>query len=472
MSDRNELKILIASWGLPRYDKVTYIHDSKKYKANTTTAVLKECYNPDHTLLIFLDSLLATFPDVIRSSENYRELTSKLLHSLKSGILKDPGYLPSFDEKKDRILIAPASGTFFDKKGSSDTIILKGRLNDYYYWIYYHLSGQIFDWVENAYKESDSSQRLKVRVFIDITHSINFASTLAYRALREILPVLSFFCDVKLQVFNSEPYKKGVEELTIHNVESINVSPVLFKKCLVENGFYPVKPNHAVIDDRSKIGLYNEGTRQQFGSLHDLYKQLLWFTASVLHGIPLGIYTFFPETPSKLGEHAQKIIEFYLDHIETKTQSENGFITLEILRKLYFHSQFEAFVYSWNLVRSLHMLGIKNKAEVSLREISEIPGKLYARFPVINNRIADECDSLRKSFIKELQERKIQKGLWTVYKSDSARNMSTTTRNFFAHAGLAKNTIEYRLVDGEFFVRYHREAFKTITDYLKNAIST
>jgi CRISPR/Cas system-associated protein Csx1 len=52
--------------------------------------------------------------------------------------------------------------------------------------------------------------------------------TLVYRALYEILGVMAYVCNIKLNVYNSEPYLKGItKKLRIHRIESREILPRL-----------------------------------------------------------------------------------------------------------------------------------------------------------------------------------------------------------------------------------------------------
>ena len=179
------MKLLIAPWGNPEaWDKVTYIYNDYRKESYTSLHILQHVLKPDYTIIIALDTLA-------KDGNNYEEILNDAENIIWS-------YARIFCIINPKIIIAPGVGEFIDRclnKRKS----FKGSMKDYYAYIIYKLT-EIFS--EILMKKDIN----RIEVHLDLTHGINYMPTLTYRAIRELLGIISIVKDVTLKVYNSDPY--------------------------------------------------------------------------------------------------------------------------------------------------------------------------------------------------------------------------------------------------------------------------
>jgi CRISPR-associated protein Csx1 len=156
--------------------------------------------NPSRIILVVVDT------EIGKEFEDNEDLCRKVEESYKK--FCEEIQLPLTPE----VIVAPGVGDFEKAK-------FEGEMTDFYYFVSFGLTKRL------------TSAEGELDLILDLTHGVNFAPTLLYRSLYELLGVLAFTRKVQLRVYNAEPYRKGVKTLQIHLVESREVQPRLSAVC-------------------------------------------------------------------------------------------------------------------------------------------------------------------------------------------------------------------------------------------------
>lgn len=106
--------------------------------------------------------------------------------------------------------IAPGIGVF--QNG-----VFHGDALDYYYYILAKVSVNLL---------KCSSDELEIH--LDLTHDLNFMPFLTYRTIKEILELFSIFKDVKLKVYNADPWSNTANPLSINIIKDVKPTPKPF----------------------------------------------------------------------------------------------------------------------------------------------------------------------------------------------------------------------------------------------------
>ena len=448
------MKILIAPWGWPEsYKKATYSFEGNELPSNTSTGVLKKALSPDHTILILQDSLAVYNPEIFKLG-TYKKLVQSLRNFLVEKFISKEEYLPNFNRDKDEVFISPNVGAFTNRdRNNPAKIIIKGKMSDYYYWIFYNLSRFIID------KSLDAEE---VTLILDTSHGLNFMPYLTFSALYNIGAVLSlkFKNRLKLKIYNADPYIQESPNLEINLVRELYPKFQMTLK-FKPQGFLPLKVNKNIVIQECLANL-SKNIQNSFRKHKKLYKEIfLPFLGSFTQGIVHGILHFFPDDTQELEDN---IFNLYNSKIQISREEQDCF--LNIFRKLYFTDFFEAVVYVRNLRKIMESMEISNKKEANLKELRQWAEKLYEEFPVIYARTIDEIDNMKKI----LPKKAIPCGKWNPF-GNCTNGISIHKRNFFAHAGLSENSIEIKKDNNDFQVRFCKHAISNILNYLKETVS-
>ena len=440
------MKILVAPWGWPQnYREVPYRIEDKIIPSRTATGALKGMFKPDHTVLIFPESLSVYNPKTFQL-KNHKEIAEALRSFLIREFLVDQKYLPDFNSDRDHVLIAPASGTFVHSARKDETfeeagrLSIKGALSDYFSWVYYQLSNLIFGWIDGA----DS-----VEILLDLSHGLNFMSTLTYSALYEIGSVIEIKLHnkVTLKLYNADPYYENPDYMEINLVKDI-IPKINLSRRLPSQKYQPVKVISKKYTDTAK----NLG--QAFSKFEKFYKNDCFaFWGAFSQGIPLGVFRFKPSDRFKeILETAEKLFK---ENIKILYQGEKKFIIIS--KRLKFTDYFDSTVFLRNLILILDKISVSSKNEIPLENLKAISEQLYKNFPAILDRINYEVDDLPKSKFKE-------RG--SDWEPLGKCGNEIHRRNFLAHAGLSQNAIEYRYFENKWWVRYCKDSIDKITGIL------
>jgi CRISPR-associated protein Csx1 len=408
-------KILVAPWGSPeKWENVEYEFDDIKVTSRSSLKPLVEILKPEEVVLIVLDTR------VTEKFENYEHLCQNV-RSRYVEFCDEELHLPIKDKN---IIVAPGVGTFQVK--DLGVAKFEGRATDFYYLVAFELAKRIIE----AVKEEG------LEVHLDLTHGINFMPTLVYRALYEILGVMAYVCNIKLNVYNSEPYSKGItQKLRIHRIESREILPRLSSHILGKDDgrAWLIKKSDETIELRGKALEKNETD------------ELNAFLSAIVNGLPLALYTFFPQE-EELGRKLEEACEYWRNHIECA----QGYVK----RRLKFEADFLRCVRLWIAAKVFaERLKIQKKEEISLDELYKTSQKLFrqegTKMALINRALMEEIknEAGQKAkeewkSVKELVDKKVGK---------------LSLQNFLAHAGLEYNVTELKREGEELKLRYSQE---------------
>ncbi len=457
-----DLKILIAPWGWPEmYNTVKYKLEEREIRSKTATGALKKFLNPDYTVLIFPDSLAVYIPKTFEI-EYYKTIVGNLKKYLIEKFLKSCEWFPDYSEKNTEVLISPNVGTFIYRERDKDTcksiekgrLTIKGTMSDYFSWIYYHLSQFIFEKLGDAEK---------LTLILDTSHGINFMSILTYLALYEIGSVIELKLrnDVKFNLYNADPFAQNVESMELNLVRKV-IPKIYLPRRVKTQKFLPLKAFTKSLDlskDIQDIDIFKEFDR--------MYKNnCLPFLGAFSQGIPLGVLTFIPADLNIFEELNQQVISYFETYIDVQKGIDGANMIFK--RKLKFTQYFDSSLFLHNLIRILSNIGIAQREEASLNELRIISKKIYGNFPTILNRIIDEINNLKRNDNRKkmLKDRKKIVN-WTSF-GDCKSELNK--RNFFAHAGLSKNSFEYKYTGERCSIRYCKEQMEIIKNYLVETV--
>lgn len=401
--------ILIAPWGDPtNWESVRYSIKDVEEEARTSLMPLKKILKPEKILIIALDSLADGGKDYKEIKKSAEEKVRKRAESFG---------LDNFD-----VIIAPSKGSF------STGMTFDGEMMDFYYYILAELALYLMD------HSSDE-------IALDVTHGINFETVLTYRALRDILSIVSFFKEVTLKVYNSDPYVKGITtELWINEIENMKVSARLPDVKL--QGKLLLKERGLSSEECRKLGKEQEIN----------YGEISAFIGSFYNALPLALCTF-AQDPKELRRFIEKVLIMYEGYVEVEENTVHR--KTRFCRDLYPYVSACVLAFYGNINR---------REEVPLSEIEKITEifKGDDRFKV---RIGNEIEEIKKicesSIITE----------WTLYNRIYSEKKAILTpvsnkigkRNFLAHSGFERNSVEIKK-DEEILLRYSRdpEALKDV----------
>ncbi|MFN3599687.1 MAG: CRISPR-associated CARF protein Csx1, partial [Aquificaceae bacterium] len=221
------IRILLAIWGnYKNWRTATYKYRGEEFTSSTTLPLLFKAIEPDYTYVIVADTLMDEYMDEVNS--NYQQGIEKVREKTKIYIEEKMGeYTNDLEEKNLDILVLPGVGTFSKLKFIGDP-------NNFYALVYYKLGKSILK-IMNDHKlifgNSKEENKPCIEFYLDITHGLNYMTMMTYRAVKDILQIVAYFCKVQLVVLNSDPYpllKSGGEGflLNINEIERINVIPV------------------------------------------------------------------------------------------------------------------------------------------------------------------------------------------------------------------------------------------------------
>ncbi|HIE33364.1 MAG TPA: TIGR01897 family CRISPR-associated protein, partial [Thermodesulfobacteriaceae bacterium] len=163
------MKLLIAPWGNPfNWKEIRYRFETTTCTSKTSLCVLVKALKPERILILVADSLVRS--EKVKETPGYE--------AIKEAVKEDIGEFlekTCFSEDLSKVEICVLPGTGYFQNGS-----FEGRILDYYYRLLYELA--------KIASESELSE-----IHLDLTHGLNFMPVLTYRAVKEILQVVSFF---------------------------------------------------------------------------------------------------------------------------------------------------------------------------------------------------------------------------------------------------------------------------------------
>jgi len=433
--------LLILPWGDPKgWEEVEYVFNDIKLKSRSTLPLLIKKIKPSKVIVITLDTLASSGNSYSEILDNVRNYCSDFI-SNKLGV----------KEKVD-VLVAPGVGEF--KNG-----VFKGRMEDFYSYILFKLS-QILP-------NGDAA------IHLDLTHGVNFMPTLTYKAISEIAGIYAICRRVKLTVYNSEPYNKNIKKLSIHVVEDSETKPRPSLDALTSSKRL-LRPINMNPEERERLFKHELKCRSRID-----YRELNAFLSSVANGLPLALYSLYPDATAL--ENCLKISEkVFMKHVDVS--SSNG--RLFVKRKLCFDYDFRACTKVYLTTKVLNML---RKREVVLAELYELIKTIFSAKKLksaisrdiyeIENRVKECIIGEKSKYNSWILLRELVKG------KDKSKGKSSREkpdlRNFLAHSGLEHNITQIKVVISDGYerslkdiilVRYAPSEIKTVVDLASNGV--
>jgi len=419
------MKLLIVPWGNPfTWEEVKYRFGNTICTSKTSLCVLTKELNPDRILILVGDSLAKS--EKVKENSEYASIKKTVEEEIKLFLSENVYY-----ESHPKVDICVLPGTGYFPNGA-----FEGQVLDYYYRLLYELADIIS---KDAFSE----------VHLDLTHGLNFMPVLTYRAVKEILQVVSFFKSVKFTAYNADPFVSGVPEtvLTLHVVEETEEDPRF-------PSFSPY-----VVDESSrffeKLAVDENGQKLKVVEKPWL-KEVLTFVGGINFGLPLVLITFF--VPSeKILSHLEEALENYERKIEIRKDGNR----LRLRRKARLTPLFRVLTLSWLLLKLFEKEDLlkERREEISLNEFESLAKKVFWKDINLRSILGREIDNLKK--IKDFSSH------WELWaKIDGKKPGSPDPRNFFAHGGLEKNAVELCNTEEGLALRYCKDKKDTVQKFV------
>lgn len=210
-------KILVAIWGnFSAWKDANYRYKNKIYTSSTTLPLLLDTIKPNYTYIILADTLMDKYDNIFTYQEGLARIKNEAGAFIKEKIRSYPTKLK---EDNINILILPAVGTFSRSR-------FVGNPNNFYALVYFELARNILRNLGSKLAFISENNKPCLELYLDITHGLNFMTMMTYRAVKDILQIIAYFCNVRLIVLNSDPLVgSGNIDLNINEIEKINVIP-------------------------------------------------------------------------------------------------------------------------------------------------------------------------------------------------------------------------------------------------------
>jgi len=427
-------KILVAIWGnFSAWKDANYRYKNKIYTSSTTLPLLLDTIKPNYTYIILADTLMDKYDNIFTYQEGLARIKNEAGAFIKEKIRSYPTKLK---EDNINILILPAVGTFSRSR-------FVGNPNNFYALVYFELARNIRNILRNlGSKLAFISENNKpcLELYLDITHGLNFMTMMTYRAVKDILQIIAYFCNVRLIVLNSDPLVgSGNIDLNINEIEKINVIPAF--------NFYRYSDTMLLIPSPSG----HEGVNALTKRMDRLYA----FCSAFLHGLPVYMYYFY-EKPKE--DEIENIVKLFYDHIKVNV---NG--TFEVIQRLNFGESFISLLQGF-LLSNLLMVNAKDDGVVKMDDIERIKG-IFKHSRTILQRLERELGKIKRVRIgSEFKDY----GFYA--EANYSRNDNFDGRNFFAHCGFVHNLIELKREGNTIFIKPKQRFIEEIHEALLESL--
>ncbi|WP_456374197.1 CRISPR-associated CARF protein Csx1 [Methanocaldococcus sp.] len=394
--------ILIAPWGnFKSWREVEYTLGDIKKPSKTSVSVISEKIKPDKTYILVLDTLSNL------NSDNYNDIVYEVKNDVENFIKNE-----NLEIKNYETIVCPGVGSFPNGK-------FLGNLRDYYSFILYKLAKNISG---------------NVHIHLDLTHGINYMPVLTYRAIRDVLEILAIKNDVRLTVYNSDPYVgKDLAELKIHIVEDSKIIPTYQFSGIQQNPLDTTEytPKEKIGEIKKTINQNNDIKNLKLSK-----QNINAFLASIKYALPL-IYSTFYVDYEIIEKIADGIIDSYFKYIQIDTDNKI------LKRYLKLTTDFDSIIVAYKISKECKLEKyIKN--ELSLKEIDNLKEELFKNNPY-SSFIGRELSTIYHIFKEKYNEEeinKISKSWIPMYKFRKEDKDKFNIRNFLAHGGLEKSVTE------------------------------
>ena len=430
-------------------------------ESRTTLPLIYNVIRPDKTMVIVQDTV------VYKVLNDYSRLVGHV-KSLYESFLDE--VYPELKGRVD-IIVAPGIGNFKNSVLENGNIRVlefkfKGLLQDFYSYMLAEISKRIIELCSEHSSEG-------IELHLDLTHGINYMPTLTYRAVREIANILSWGREVTLKVYNSEPYVQGVKDYNIHVVEDSKILPVAYTKAIDGPRIKPLK---ILTTRRGGVeGLFRE-VGEIVGKVN--VRELNAFIGSVANGLPLTLYTLYPDIKT-LREVIDETLSLYRRYTILTPISDDNVV---VEHKVAFREHFNILVGVWALASILEGY-ISRKNIISLRDVKRVTKHILGRNEKLRSMISRDIHELEGKIVSY----KSAMGgvfdwspLYTLFTHEYGKTVNELERecslnelrrvrdkfrrNFLAHSGFEKCVTMVKCENGKVYFKYREDTLDLILD--------
>ncbi|RLG74363.1 MAG: TIGR01897 family CRISPR-associated protein [Thermoprotei archaeon] len=427
----SKVKVLIASWGNPwsnfsksrlkyeslRWDEVKYVINDKELMSRSSLPLLYDYIEPSKVIILVPDSV------AYGHLSNYYELINKVRSMyeefLDSTLKFNPG------KHKVDIAVTPSVGNY-------DNCLFDCDIPDFKVYVLYYIAEVLNELISEV---SNDIHETNLEIHLDLTHGVNYMPTLTYSVVNDIATILSVFSNVRLMVYNSEPYSKGVDVLRIHVVEDRSTFNWPIYMAVNHKSLFRKRVKLKVNESR----FLDERIRCMLGSKLENLKSLHCIAASIQYGLPLIIYEFFIEDILKIGS---SLINIYRDYIAVNYDS--GSNKLRVFRRLGLTNDAYNLLKMWFTALMLNHLSpyikIKVIKDVDIELLKLTTKGIFRKNTLLVSKISRDLHEI-ESNVKKLG-RHVHS--WIPYETLVERPGKVDRRNFVAHSGLLSRHIEVK----------------------------
>ncbi|MEM4677386.1 MAG: CRISPR-associated CARF protein Csx1 [Candidatus Korarchaeota archaeon] len=416
--------VLISTLGDPSaWDPVEYIYDKFSFRS-ISTLPLSNYITPkqDTIILVVLDTIID------EKTSSYDDLVEKVRSKYTDLISKKVGL--SCDRVK--IIVAPGIGRFRPK--DKDLLFnFIGSLSDFYAYITFEISKLL------------AESEMEVTIHLDLTHGINFMPALTLLAIKKISSTLALTRNsVRLKVYNAEPYRKGItERLNIHLVED---SPAV-----IEYDLMPLGAKGKCVLLKGNVISREEDLRTLTVNCNKMRRKLNAFLSSVFNGLPLALYTFYPDI-AELENIIEKTVEIWRENINVALNGNEVYVK----RNLSFGEDFIKLTQIWLIAKTLNL---SRKTEVSYKELNSLRENFFSKFSEkIDSMISRDLYRVKR----DVEEKREKCRDWVKLRTIYEESKDFTERDFLAHSGLEMNVTEAKYDEQSIMLRYAEDEMKNV----------
>jgi CRISPR-associated protein Csx1 len=292
---------------------------------------------------------------------------------------------------------------------------------------------------------------------------------MTYRAVKDILQIIAYFCKVRLIVLNSDPLVgSGNIDLNINEIEKINVIPAF--------NFYKYQQHGAKFINVNTYANLNENRKREIGTelskndsiinLKQKMSNIYAFCGAFLHGLPIYIYYFYEEITK---EDIKPLINLFYSYIKLNYKETSDTQEINIIQETNFTEEFLSLLQAYILSSLLkNIYSVEKKEELFLEDIEKVKGVFkYSR--VISQRLERELSRLKD--LKEKEDFDFKDyGLIAIGEGKYQGNSSFDERNFFAHCGFGYNVIQVKKHGSFIFIRPKKGMINQIKDAINRSL--
>jgi len=521
VDDVNERVLIVAPWGDPsKYNKTKYIIKGIEVEAHTSIKALAQKYInlKPKIMIVIQETLLApSNPErfkytlgvdpVLVSEANNKEKYIKLLNKLRELIREVSEKWIEIPKSCIEVIIAPGVGNFkiYQKKN---------KLDEYWRGIWIFRAGTPFDYYASVVMLGILNQMLnlnnKIKLVVDLTHGMNYTGTALYRAAIAAARLYSVFThnEVKLEIYNSEPYSDSNMPLNIWKIRSERIKPKSAASRLVYMMLSHDKGKKitAVLEDIFD----GPGKDSTLGKLNKLFEReihrvVVLSAASVLGGFPLLFLQAGLESNINLNK-INKIRDYILGY-EGIDRRDIEVKECEYCTRIYYNNSL-SFRNLKSLLAGLALVSYVAKAynKISKCDIIEekccecqgererVLARLYSDFEQgVLKEVVDKFTATPMKHIAEYELAQLDKCMrgkcersenylyrrihYAIkYKKEfkiqeNYLNKSVGIRNFVAHAGLTMETVDVMYIYDNVYIAYNCKKLENIhniaTEFLR-----